>query len=148
LSVTVTLTIVAEDERQLGRIVSAFGRALQAGDDVPGERVDLTTATEHEGTAVTDPAEWYRAHGREFVDGLKPAAREALAAIVREGPEVPMDLVRAATGRSGTGLAGTLASIGAACKRLGAPRPYQVDHKRGIYQIDPGIREALRPHLA
>ena len=147
MSVTVTLTIVAEDDRQLGRIVSAFGRALQA-EDVPRD-VDVQDAEDLGPIAASTPdaADWYRARGGEFVDALQPMARVALAVIVREGPETSMDLVREATGRSGTGLAGTLASVGAACKRLGAPRPFEADHKRGVYRIDPAISEALRPYL-
>lgn len=147
MSVTVTLTIVAEDDRQLGRIVSAFGRALQA-EDIPRDvAVQSPEGDEPGATSTPDAAEWYRARGRDFVDALRPNARLALEVIVREGPDVPVDLVRSATGRSGTGLAGTLASIGAACKRLAAPRPFEADHQRGVYRIDPAVREALRPHL-
>ena len=149
MPVTVTLTIVADDDRQLGRIFSAFGRALESEPRLLAQGAgEEQEAGDRPGTGPSDNAEWYRAHSQAFVVALSPLAQQALAVIVREGPDVPMEVVRKATGRSGTGLAGTLASVGAACRRLGAPaRPFTADHKRGIYRIEPAIIDALRPHI-
>jgi hypothetical protein len=149
MPVTVTLTIEADDDRQLGKIFSAFGRALESEPRPPAQGA----GEEHEsgdrpGAEPPDPVAWYRAHSQAFVAALSPLAQQALAVIVREGPDVPIQVVRNATSQRGTGLAGTLASVGAACRRLGAPaRPFKADHKRGIYRIEPPIMDALRPHI-
>ena len=99
--------------------------------------------------ATSEPdssASWYGQNGRRFVERLRPNARKALEVIVREGPTVSFELVRQELGGiKGPRLAGTLASIGAAVKGLGAPAPpFRPDHKRQTYTIEPDIQEVLR----
>jgi hypothetical protein len=68
--------------------------------------------------------------------------------IVEGGPVVAMDDVAGAVGLKGSQLAGSLASLGAAVRRLKAPAPpYAADHKRRQYEISPAVQEALRPHI-
>ncbi len=143
----VSFTIEADDEPQLGRIMAAFGLALQAKGGEPLEAAEPLLAAPADTSASINSGDWYRTNGRTFLAGLSPSSWEALAVIVREAPDVPMARLREATGRHGTALAGTLGSIGAACKRLAAPRPFTADHKRGFYHIDPAVAEALLPLL-
>ena len=139
--ISASFTLTARDAGELGRMVQAIGRALEGISDSAFVADDAVTAT-------LPPPEWYRLHGERFVADLQPAARNALRTIVDRGPVVPVAEVGDAVGRHGSRLAGTLASIGSAVRRMQAPAPpFSADHKRGQYVIDVDVQAALRPHL-
>jgi hypothetical protein len=144
--VSATVTFSADDPIELGRIFSAIGDALQQAtfraQDSTGP---VAPVPARESMTVGD---WYRSHGAEFAGRLRPNARNALQAIVAEGPSVPFDRVREIVGLAGPALAGSLASVGAAVSALKAPAPpFRADHKRQVYLIEPDIQDALRTHL-
>lgn len=146
--VTATVTFSAEDSTELGLILAAVGAALQAvGRDAATAGVGIPIALDSP-AAPGSAADWYAANGAKFAARLKPNARQALLLIVSEGPIVPFDQIRQALGMHGPKLAGTLASVGAAVRALGAPEaPFRADHKRQVYTIEPAVQSALRPHL-
>lgn len=134
--VSATFTITADSPGSLGRMIAAIGRALESMD---------AGAAPAAPTDAASPEAWYRTHGREFYDRLQPTAQLALRTVVAEGPTVPMQMVINATGRDGSRLAGSLASVGAAVRRMNAPAPpFVADHKRKVYTADAGVLEALR----
>jgi hypothetical protein len=121
----------------------AIGRALEAL-----ESSDRASPTSGARPAAADTAVWYRDNGARFVNELRDTAKGALRVIVTRGPLVPMDDVAEAVDVRGSKLAGSLASVGAAVRRLNAPAPpYTADHKRRQYEIAPEVQDALRPHL-
>lgn len=136
---SVTFIISAANAVELGRVFTAIGAALA--------QVDVPSAV---GSAPSDlGVDWYRARGTEFCERLQPTALAALRYIVQNGPTVPAEELRQITGKRGSALAGSLKSIGAAVSALGAPRaPFEVDHKRKVYRIDPEIQDALLTALS
>ncbi len=138
--VTATLSLSASDPAELGRMFQAIGRALEALGPAP----EAATQAEPQ-TPAADAASWYRANGGRFRDELKPTAQRVLDFIVEHGPLVPMAAVAEEVDLSGSQLAGSLASVGAAVRRLGAPEPpYRSDHKRHQYEIQPEVQNALK----
>ncbi len=149
--VSATVTFNADDPADLGTMLIAFGETLRAvGGGAPEGSADTDAVLPSlTGTLPASAALWYRLHGREFIGRLRENARKALAVIVREGPTVPFERVRQELDMKGSALAGSLASIGAAVKSLGAPAPpFRPDHKRQFYTIDPDVQEALREVIA
>lgn len=149
--VSATITFSADDPADLGKLFIAFGEALAVGGSAVGASVEPSAADgSPTGNEILSAGAWYRQHGRQFVDRLRPNARLALEVIVREGPTVPIERVREELGgMKGPKFAGSLASIGAAVTGLGAPAvPFHADHKRQVYTIEPDVQDALRDVLA
>jgi hypothetical protein len=144
--VTATVSFTADDSAELGRIFSAIGEALRALETDKGSTSVFAGASPQvDAQPAASPTDWYRDHGPQFVERLRPNALRALRIVVKDGPTVPFQRVRDELDLKGPALAGTLASVGAAVSALGAPEPpFRADHKRQVYTIDPGVQSALR----
>lgn len=139
-----TITVTSDDPEDFARVLAAIGSSLlpPAEPSHPGMNV-------RPARAEPSAADWYRAHGVEFSRQLQTNARKALVLIVERGPVVPIDLVAKELGVRGPGLAGSLASIGATCKRLGAPEPpFKANARRREYTMSHDVQAALAGALA
>lgn len=136
--VSASFTITAESPTHLGQMIRAIGEALEQIEVLGPMPVSAPPPS-------ASPADWYRENGAAFYERLRETARTALRTMISEGPTVPFAKVNEATGLRGSRLAGSLASVGAAKTALGAPvAPFEADHKRKVYRVDPAVLEALR----
>jgi hypothetical protein len=69
---------------------------------------------------------------------ISPRAREALWHMARSAPSITFKELQDELDLDGLGLGGVLASFGFA-ERAGLPRPYEADHSRREYLIDPKV---------
>jgi hypothetical protein len=140
--ITATLTITAEDAAELGRLFAAIGAAI-------GEAVSETAPRPAEpDSSHKNSGAWTPEVAGLVLRSVQPKAHQALAFVALHGPVVPMDDLASELGRKGSKLAGSLASIGAAVRRLKAPGPpFVADYQRRTYTMSDVALEAFRVAL-
>jgi hypothetical protein len=84
------------------------------------------------------PIEWTPELAEKLVRRISDRARAALAYMADEAPVVSFEDLQSELEVSGVELGGILASFGFA-ERAGLPRPYEVDHERREYRMDPAV---------
>lgn len=130
---TLTLTVSSDSTAEMAEVIDALGRSLA---QPPAARIEP-------GTDRQDRVAWYRANARRFLDELTPDASRALMFVADRAPSVGIRTMSSALGLgTGPALAGKLASIGWAVRRLDAPPPFQ--RVRDRYEIEPAVAEALQ----
>ncbi len=157
-----TFTISADTPGELATLLRRIADALDADGPVSPQprrtleelRSSLTVgppdarAEFSHGWATPATYGWWLQRGPEFLDGLTPKAQRAVLFVARHAPRVPVaDLARELDVTPGPELAGTLASIGYAKRRMEAPEaPFR--RVRGNYEMDPKLGELFREFAA
>jgi hypothetical protein len=138
---SLTLSISWDSPEDTVRTVEALGKSLSSFAREQSNIV-LEPPTEGQKPSQTEPAAWYALHGEAFLDELTPNAERALLFVAGHSPAVSIralaDELQLGTGPA---LAGKLASIGWAVRRLSAPAPFR--RVRDRYEIEPSVAEAL-----
>ena len=140
---TLTLSVSSASAAEIAETVEALGKSVASL-----ERSGVTPVTYLSRDPSVPPADvdrvtWYRLHSRMFLDELTPDATRALLYIADHTPGVGIKAMASALGLgTGPALAGKMASIGWAVRRLDAPAPFQ--RIRDRYEIEPEVAEALR----
>ena len=157
-----TFTITADTPQELAALLRRIADALDAGGTGLAEsRGDLESSGAHlpawsaagswpSATRSSTPTvlEWWRRRASEFLAGLTPEARSAVFFVARHAPRVPVaELARELEVTPGPQLAGTLASIGYANRRLEAPEP-PFRRVRTNYEMDPELAEVFMQLVA
>jgi hypothetical protein len=139
---TLTLSISTDSASEIAETVEALGKSVGSLERPGAAPVTYLTRDASADTSV-DRVAWYRLHARRFLDELRPDATRALLYIADHAPSVGIRAMSDALGLgTGTALAGKMASIGWAVRRLDAPAPFQ--RVRDRYEIEPEVAEALR----
>jgi|HubBroStandDraft_1064217.scaffolds.fasta_scaffold99769_2 hypothetical protein len=140
---TLTLSISSESAAEIAETVEALGKSV-ASLERPGASTVTYLAREASASTDLDRVTWYRLNARRFLDELTPDAGRALLYIADHAPAVGIRTMADALGLgTGTSLAGKMASIGWAVRRLDAPAaPFE--RIRDRYEIEPEVAEALR----
>ncbi len=136
---TLTLSISSDSPNEMANTVSALEKSL-------------ATLTQHRsGSVLSLPrapfpdaaaAAWYQEHAGAFLDELTPDAMRAVQFVASRAPTVSIEtLSRELKMGTGPALAGKLASIGWAVRRLGAPAPFRRVRER--YEIEASVAEAI-----
>jgi hypothetical protein len=137
-----TLSISSDSAAEIAETFDALGKSVASLERSGAAPVTYLTR-DSSGSTDTDQVVWYRLHARRFLDELTPDAARALLYIADHAPTVGIRTMSEALGLgTGTSLAGKMASIGWAVRRLDAPAPFQ--RTRDRYEIEPEVAEALR----
>jgi len=135
---TLTLSISSESPLEMASTVEALGKSLSALNSADGGTV---IAMPGHGTELAK--EWYASHASAFLDELTPDALRAVLFVADNAPTVPIDTLSSELELGkGPALAGKLASIGWAVRRLSSPPPFR--RVRDRYEMDPGVATAIR----
>lgn len=87
---------------------------------------------------ASDAIEWTPELADRLIRRISERARGALAYMADEAPAVSFEDLQKELDVTGVELGGILASFGFA-ERAGIPRPYEVDHERREYRMDPAV---------
>ena len=135
---TLTLSISSDSPGEMASTVEALGKSLSALNTAEGGGAIHSPRQASEGAR-----EWYSNHAAAFLDELTPDALRAVLFVAERAPTVPIDtLSRELALGKGPALAGKLASIGWAVRRLSAPAPFR--RVRDRYEMEPEVAAAIR----
>jgi len=137
---TLTLSISSDSPNEMANTVSALEKSLSTLTQRRGGSViSLPRASLNGDTGATA---WYAEHAGAFLDELTPDAARAVLFVAGHAPTVSIEtLSRELKMGTGPALAGKLASIGWAVRRLSAPPPFRRVRER--YEIEPEVAAAL-----
>ena len=143
-----TFTVTADTTEELAALLRRVADALDPAGRPAAEAEPGSAGSERaEAGAEPDPSgpdlAWWTSHGSAFLTSITDRARTALLFVASRAPRVPVaDLAQELGVVPGPQLAGTLASIGAARSRLGAPQePFR--RVRSDYVMDPQLASLL-----
>jgi hypothetical protein len=137
---TFTLSISSDSPTEMASTVEALGKSLTALNvGEPGAIIEFPR-----GAASRDESKvWYAKHAAAFLDELTPDALRAVLFVADHAPSVPIETLSGELELGkGPALAGKLASIGWAVRRLSAPAPFR--RVRDRYEMEPEVAAAVR----
>jgi hypothetical protein len=137
---TLTLSISSDSSSEIASTVAALEKSLSS---LNGESPStLISFPKERFTPDADPVAWYAEHAAAFLDELTPDATRAVLFVAKHAPTVTIATLSSELKLGkGPALAGKLASIGWAVRRLSAPPPFRRVRER--YEIEPEVAEAL-----
>ena len=137
---TLTLSISSDSSSEIAGTVAALEKSLSS---LNGESPSTLISFPKERFANdADPVAWYAEHAATFLDELTPDATRAVLFVAKHAPTVSIATLSSELKLGkGPALAGKLASIGWAVRRLSAPPPFRRVRER--YEIEPEVAEAL-----
>jgi hypothetical protein len=95
------------------------------------------------GASVREANGWTPELAEDLVNRISERALEALQYMAEAAPEpVSFKRLQRKLDTGGLGLGGILASFGFA-ERAGFPRPYEVDHDRRVYWVNPDVAQLI-----
>ena len=135
---TLTLSISSDSPSEMASTVEALGKSLSSLSTGEGGTVISLPRPAAEGARA-----WYSTNAAGFLDELTPDALRAVQFVADHAPTVPIEtLSRELALGKGPALAGKLASIGWAVRRLSAPPPFR--RVRDRYEMEPEVAAAIR----
>jgi hypothetical protein len=139
-SYTLTLSITSDSSAEMATTVAALGKSLSTLNQEQARSV--ISFPRERLTAEAGPVAWYTNHAAVFLDELTPDATRAVLFVARHAPTVTIETLSSELKLGkGPALAGKLASIGWAVRRLSAPPPFRRVRER--YEIEPEVAAAL-----